>query len=650
VRPSPGAATAKSGTASNSQISGASRIAAPGDGRTPSFDVSKLSSSKLIELLSSKNDWWVRKARRVLADRRDPKVISPLLKLIFKPGNPHLSLEALWALYVSGGFNDDLTAKLLSHPFAPIRQWTVRLLGDENKVSPAISKHLTQLAETEPDVHVRCQLASTAKRLPVADGLPIVQAILARNLDAQDPYIPLLLWWSVEHHAIASSSSSSSSSSSLSPLVLSAFSTPAAWQQPMTRAIILERLTRRYAAEGTTDSLNACARLLESAPDSAAKQKLLAALDLGLPAKPSTQFPTELKTQLTQIWSAVIDPSHSISAFRLSASQRLPLIQPLLRVLARLGDRRAREQALALAANNSATPDLRAAMVTLVGEMADPSDAGTLLALTASTEPEAVRSAALTALQSFPDAELEGLLATYPTMNAHLRGKTRDLFFSRKPWTREFLTAIDSGKIAATEVPVEELRTVALHQDRQLDDLVRKYWGNITRGTPEEKLADIRRFNNDLRAFSGDPIRGRELFKKTCEVCHRLYDEGAQIGPDLTGANRKDRDYLLVNIVDPSAVIRKEYLNYNLETTDGRALTGLIAEQSADQITLVAANAERTTVRRDQIKSLNESQVSLMPENLLNSLKPQELRDLFSYLQSDKAPAVGAQNSSSAGY
>jgi putative heme-binding domain-containing protein len=604
-------------------------------------------------LLCSKNDWWVRKARRVLADRRDSKVIAPLRKLIFKPGDSHLSLEALWALYVSGGFNDELAAKLLSHPFAPIRQWTVRLLGDENKVSPAISKRLTQLAQNEPDVHVRCQLACTAKRLPVADGLPIVQAILSRNLDAQDPYIPLLLWWAVERHCISTTSGErspftrsgvGSASYSVSQLVLSAFATPTAWQQPMTRSIILERLIRRYAAGGTTDSLSACAHLLESAPDFIARQKLLAALDLGLPANPPRQIPTHLKIQLAQIWSDAFDPNSTIQ------QSKIPLIERLVRVLARLGDRRAREQALALAANNAAPTDLRAAMVSLIGELAEPADSGPLLALTASTEPEEVRAAALSALQLFPDAELDGVLSTYPMMNAHLRGKMRDLFLSRRSWTREFLTAIDSGKIAATEVPVEELRKVALHQDRQLDDLVRKHWGNFTRGTPEEKLADVRRFNNDLRAFSGDAVQGRELFKKTCGVCHRLYGEGGQIGPDLTGANRKDRDYLLVNIVDPSATIRKEYLNYNLETTDGRTLTGLIADQSADQITLVAANAERTTVRRDQIKSLTESQVSLMPENLLSALKPQELRDLFSYLQSDKPPASGAQSSSSAGH
>src|SRR5205085_10556915 len=129
----------------------------------------------------------------------------------------------------------------------------------------------------------------------------------------------------------------------------------------------------------------------------------------------------------------------------------------------------------------------------------------------------------------------------------------------------------------------------------------------------------------------GDARTGREVFRKTCAVCHRLYDEGGQVGPELTHANRKDRDYLLVNIVDPSAVIRKEFMAYRAELEDGRVLSGLIAAQAAGALTFAAANGERSTVPRAQIKSLEESAVSLMPEGLLQTLKPQELRDLFSY-------------------
>ena len=214
-------------------------------------------------------------------------------------------------------------------------------------------------------------------------------------------------------------------------------------------------------------------------------------------------------------------------------------------------------------------------MLGLLGELAQPSSANTLLGLITRAEPESVQMAALGALQSIPNAEIRGLLANYPTMSGRVRSKTREVLLSRKSWAHAFLEQVDSGNFPTGDVAVEELRKVALLQDSQLDELVRKHWGNITSGTPEEKLADVRRFNNDLRAFNGDSVRGREIYKKTCAICHRLYDEGNQVGPDLTHANRKDRDYLLVNIVDPSAVIRKEYLNYNLETTDGRSCLNL---------------------------------------------------------------------------
>jgi putative heme-binding domain-containing protein len=148
----------------------------------------------------------------------------------------------------------------------------------------------------------------------------------------------------------------------------------------------------------------------------------------------------------------------------------------------------------------------------------------------------------------------------------------------------------------------------------------------------------MRRISNDLRAGAGDVRRGHEIFRKQCAICHKLFGEGESVGPDLTTANRKDRDYLLVSIVDPSAVIRKEYLSFILQTTDGRTLNGLLVEQSPGQITLLTAKNERIKIDRSKIESLEESRVSLMPENQLKELKPQEIRDLFRYLQSDSLP------------
>jgi putative heme-binding domain-containing protein len=269
-------------------------------------------------------------------------------------------------------------------------------------------------------------------------------------------------------------------------------------------------------------------------------------------------------------------------------------------------------------------------MAALLGEPAD------LERLLAKTEPEDVRLAALGGLRRFERPETAGnILRHYPDMTPRLRSRALDVLLGRKTWALTLLQAVDAGKIEAKGIPVEQLRVVSVHQDKELTALVRKHWGNISAGTPEEKLAVMRRLNNDLNAGKGNTANGKVLFKKLCANCHQLFGDGAKIGPDLTSANRKDRGYLLANIVDPSAVIRREYLSHTIQTTDGRVLTGLIVERTPGKLTIVDAKGERVSLAPSLVESFVESPVSVMPEGLLGALRPEEVRDLFSYLQTE---------------
>jgi len=266
--------------------------------------------------------------------------------------------------------------------------------------------------------------------------------------------------------------------------------------------------------------------------------------------------------------------------------------------------------------------------------MGDSDCVAPVLAILRDSRDDALKAAALSTLSRFDQAQIaQAVLSEYPQLSVPLRSVARGLLFGRPDWTRRLLASIDRGEIPAADVQTDELRRVALYNDPDLDARVRKHWGNIRAGTPEEKLADIRRISNDLRAAAGQPKHGHELFKKSCATCHTLFGEGTKIGPDLTTANRKDRDFLLVSIVDPSVQIRKEFLAYVVTTNDGRVFTGLIADQSPLSVTLVGPKNERTSIRRSEIEEIKESPQSLMPERLLEPLKPQELRDLFSYLQ-----------------
>ena len=132
-------------------------------------------------------------------------------------------------------------------------------------------------------------------------------------------------------------------------------------------------------------------------------------------------------------------------------------------------------------------------------------------------------------------------------------------------------------------------------------------------------------------------MNGQKLFREHCGTCHRLFGEGNTIGPDLTTANRQDRDFLLVSLVDPSSHVRKEFLNYVCHTTDGRVLTGLVVEESPAGVTLVDAKNQRTAVGRDQIAELEPAGQSLMPEGIVEKLSPAQLRDLFAFVQGEKA-------------
>ena len=583
------------------------RIRATDTPATPHVNLQAKTSAELVEALASENNGHVRRARRLLTERRDETTFPRLEAIALSDRNGRLPLEALWALYASGGFDDSVAQRLLAHRSAAVRAWTVRFLGDSGSLDNILQSRLINLARSDPDPAVRSQLAASAGRLPVEQMLPLVAALWTQARDVDDPHIPLLLWWALEARAISDSS-----------LIVGRFCQPDVWESPIASRWLAPRLMRRYAAEADTVSLEACARLLASAPDVDALESLLAALDEGLQGRRAEAAPESLRRTLA------------------SLLENKPADSRLLRLAVRTALPEARDRAWAMIADRTVEEADRLALISVLTEAAPGDDWQPLFVLLNDDEPEAIRSAAMAALGAYADKKIAAaVLACYPRLATALRSRARDLLFSRRNWALVLLDQIDTGQLPADEIPPEQLRRLAVYEDEKIDALVLRHWGNITGGTPQERLAEVRRLNNDLRAGVGDSDRGRALYEKHCATCHRLFDEGVELGPDLTHANRKDRDYLLISLVDPSSLVRKEHLSWIATTVDGRVLTGLIVEESPTTVTLADAKNQRTTLGRNQIEELRASTVSLMPDDLLKELKPQQLRDLFSYLQSD---------------
>jgi putative heme-binding domain-containing protein len=378
----------------------------------------------------------------------------------------------------------------------------------------------------------------------------------------------------------------------------------------------LPRLVQRYAAERSTAGDVACAEIL-AAVDGDLQRQLWRSLDAGL-GNFRTAVAPQLARQLQKDWGGETDDVL------------------LIRLLARTGHLPAQTRCLALAEGAGTSRAKRVAMLGLLSELPQLEATEPLIRILEGASDEPVRIAALEALGAREVPEMAPiLLETFLEGSPVLRDRIAAVMFRRKSWAAALLQAVDIGRLASKDLSIDRVRQVALHGDDELDALVRRHWGRLTGGTKEERLAEVRRLNNDVRAGSGDFAAGREIYRQRCAGCHRLHGDGALVGPELQHANRRDRDYLLVSIVDPSSVIRKEYAAYTVQTVDGQVVTGLIVEQTLQQMTLVDSQGERRSIAMDRIDVMQESAISLMPENLLQDLAPQQLRDLFQFLQGD---------------
>lgn len=558
--------------------------------------LARMPDERLIETLQHPNRTLRQTALRLLADRRDPS-LGGILKSLCLEEKGRVPLETLWALNLCGKLDDATALQFLDHPDPAVRSWTIRLKGDNAPITHDLAETIAKLAASEPNVEVRGQMASTAKRLPAAQGLPIVKALSARAEDVTDIYQPLLLWWAVEAKAESDRDA-----------VLAFFDDRAAWSQPIVENVLIERMMRRWAMGGSRADLLACARLLEIAPSAAAKARLLAGFNEAFKGRPMTGLPEELQRALAA-----------------SGGERLAW-------KLRAGDRDSLAKAFAVLQDTSASREARIEIIEVLGEVKSP---GAVEALTkaASGSDAALAHAALAALALYDDPSIPtAALADWDARPPEVRTAALNLLVTRPAWTPRLVEAVESGRIQARSVPPEIVEK--LRASPRSADAAKKLWPPKAAPTSAEQEEKIARFKKLVQSGSGNPFAGYPHFQLACAGCHKLFGEGGQTGPDLTSFDRQDLDNMLLNIVDPSAQIREGYEQVQIETKDERSLSGLIAEKSNQTISLRGADGRITLIPQADVASMQAARASLMPEGLLEAFDDQQVRDLFAYLRS----------------
>ena len=248
---------------------------------------------------------------------------------------------------------------------------------------------------------------------------------------------------------------------------------------------------------------------------------------------------------------------------------------------------------------------------------------------------EGLRREALRGLGAFEDAKTPpAILKIYSKLDTAGKRDALTTLASRMSFAKALMAAVTRGAVKANELPADIVRQLRAHGVKAINAQLDKVWG-VSRSTPEAKLKEIAKYKKLLEAKVIRPdnlSRGRALFQRTCGQCHKLYGAGGEIGPDITGSNRNNLDYLLTNMLDPNAEIPNDYRTTILRTKDNRVLVGVIRRSEGQSVT-IATPAEVVTVAKRDVAAIDPQNFSMMPEGLVLALKEDELRDLVAYLR-----------------
>jgi len=244
-----------------------------------------------------------------------------------------------------------------------------------------------------------------------------------------------------------------------------------------------------------------------------------------------------------------------------------------------------------------------------------------------------LRGPAIRALGSYEDPSTPAkILAVYGSLQLAEKRDAINTLGARKSYAKELLSALRGGAVPRTDLTAASIRQLGELNDAEINSWIEKEWGAV-RPTPEARLKEIAEWKKFLLGGAkGDPRKGRIQFAKTCMQCHTLFDAGGKVGPELTGANRQDMDYLLSNILDPSAVVGKDYQATMIRTKSDRVVTGLIKAEDNNAVTLQTEN-DILIIPKGEIDARKLSEISMMPEGLLANMSKDDARNLIAYLQ-----------------
>ena len=586
----------------------------------PAQNLTKLTQKELIDLLClTYNEWVVRQVRCEWANRNtagklddDPFDMIVPLEALLKSKDARNRLRGLLAftqvitLYKEPPLNDG---------DEHMRAWTIRLLSsawpldtvmssvrsEGIKVPSELLSRFVTMAREDASGLVRLTLASTLQRLPVEHRPALAAALLSRAEDATDANLPFLIWYGLIPVA-------EKNPEALVPLA-------AEGKFPAVRIWTARRLSEMLATNA--GPLTSLLSRTGDKPE-AVRRDIVGGMVAGFAGVRKATPPASWKTFSKDFTGPDADAMRS-------KVQGLDVV---------FGDGRALDDVRRIVLDDKADLNLRKAALKSFIE-AKPDDLRAVCEKLLKTR--FLNAIALQGLTQFDDPAVAKLMAAnVQDVPPSERPAVIEALASRPTFAAELLALVASGTVPRNELTAFQARQIRGFDKPELTKRLGEVWGEM-RDSPKDKADLIAKLKGELtpaRIAAGNKSHGRAVFSKTCASCHKLFGTGAEIGPDLTGAGRKDLDYLLSNIVDPSAVVSKDFQMTVLNLADGRTLNGIVVVETDRAVTL-QTDKERVVIAKADVEKRSPSPLSLMPDGLTQPFTPEQVRDLMAYLMAD---------------
>ncbi|MGP0065226.1 MAG: PVC-type heme-binding CxxCH protein [Isosphaeraceae bacterium] len=586
------------------------------------FDLARSSDDELIDFLRDPNVYVRDIAQRLLTERASPAIRAKLQSLVLDGRLPRTArMHGLWALIGSGPLDPAFHARLLTSADPSFRAWGVRAAGNMGRVDPAILEKVLARAG-DPSHVVKLQVAIAARKLQGVDPLQVLIAVQASS--SRDTLLPQIVWQNL--HPLLEGRQDD--------LVLWTRRVGAGRFNPLVPHLI-ERLlaSPKPNPEFVVDLLKSCSDVeaIRETFDLLAERFR----ERGMPAPLEDALRRELIPYLRAAWNHQhpFYDDYSIMLAYCGEQESMKEVWTIARATWKdkdVEDRGQWEGMRIKAVNAILYRRIQGSIRSLVASILAEDDAMSSLDF---------RGDVLDALESLDDPEVAPtVLKAYGKLPASLKPRAIELLTERPAWTRALLAAVADKQVPTDVLNFNQLRKLQQSKDPEIAVRIKAVWGTIREGRNPQRERVVAQIRRSIRDTPGDPAAGTAVFNKLCAQCHKIYGAGLVVGPDLTANGRNDFEQLVSNVFDPSLVIGPGYQATTLATTDGRVLTGLLAEDGKERVILKIQGGKLETIPREQVDAIKTAEVSLMPEEIEKQLSAQEIADLFAFLCLDKPP------------